>query len=113
MGIRDNPQAQTGQQSVDEQHLEAEMVAAEPVGRFQLEDVAQDRTQHRHQRHPAVAHLPTGEHAKTEETEQGSVGKSRNVEQRIDERLVVEGAERYHHQQVEQRKSHMHPAASR
>lgn len=82
-----------------------------PVGHLELEDVADDGREEGYDGHKAVADLALGEESEGVEAEEGTVGEACDVEEGVDERLVVEGAEGYDDKQVEQREAHMHEAA--
>jgi len=85
-------QAEEGEQAVEQQYFKAEVVAR-PQGHVDFQEVANDGREHGYDGHPGVAHPPAGEEAEGVEAQQGAVGEAGNVEEGVDKRLVVEGAE--------------------
>ena len=99
-----------GDEAVEEEYFEAEVVA-KPLEAVDFQNIAYNRRDNGDDRHPTVAHLATGEESEGVETEEGTVGEARNIEQRVDEGLVVEGSEGNDYQQVEQCKGDMYNSA--
>lgn len=90
-----------GNEAIDKKYLEAELIA-EPVGREELEQIADDGRENGDEGHPTVVNLAFGEEAEGIETQQGSVGEACHIEDNGDERVVMEWPKGDDDQQVEE-----------
>ena len=88
-----------GDEAVEEENLETKGVS-EPRGGVEFQHIAYHRRQHGDKGHPAVVDITLGKEAEGVEAQQRSIGKARNIEDDIDERLVVEWSESNDNQQV-------------
>ena len=94
-------QEEEGDEAVEEEYFEAEGVA-EPCGREELEEVADDGRGDGDVGHEAVVDAALGEEAEGVEAQQGAVGEAGDIEDDGDEGVAVEWPEGHDDEQVEQ-----------
>ena len=96
-----NEQQEEGDEAVEEEYFEAEGVA-EPCGREELEEVADDGRGDGDVGHQAVVDAALGEEAEGVEAQQGAVGEAGDIEDDGDEGIAVERPEGNDNEQIEQ-----------
>ena len=94
-------QEEEGDEAVEEEDFEAESVA-EPCGREEFEEVADDGRGDGDVGHEAVVDAALGEEAEGVEAQQGAVGEAGDIEDDGDEGVAVERTEGNDDKQVEQ-----------
>src|SRR5690606_19911727 len=85
-------QRQSGkrQHSIQQQHLQSDLVSAEKLFRVHTDDVTDHRRQHANNWHILVFHLKVGEYPKRKQAEKRSVGVCGDTEHGIDDTLATD-----------------------
>lgn len=77
-----------GDESVEEEYLEAESVA-KPIIRIEFEEITENWRENGNPGDPTVVDLTFGEKAESVETQQRSVGEARHIEDDANEGVVM------------------------